>query len=97
MNLDETESRKWLQIELEEGDCAELDAAIRWALVRIAELEAGEVRTEWGVQYGPGDVDNLRGDEDFARHDAADPTSTGVLVTRVIRHYPWTTTSENTP
>jgi hypothetical protein len=40
----ETEARKWLQIELEEPNgCAHTDAAIRWALDRIAELEE-EVR-----------------------------------------------------
>ena len=38
--MDETEARSWLQINLEEPNgCAHTDAAIRWALGRIAELE----------------------------------------------------------
>jgi hypothetical protein len=101
MNLDETKARGWLQIELEEPNSdAHLTAAIRWALARIAELEAGEVRTEWGVQWAPGDVDRFgEVGESYARKIVLSPPRLEgcSLVRREIRTGPWTTTTEKTP
>lgn len=57
---------------------------------RIAELESGEVRIQWGVRYREDDVDNWYEAEAEARAVAADPTDSGVAVSREIRTGPWT-------
>jgi len=64
---------------------------------RVAELDAGQVRVEWGVRYREDDVDDYYEDEEAARVVAADPTDSGVAVRREIRTGPWTDAPEATP
>jgi cell division protein FtsB len=54
-----------------------------------AEAAAVETRTEWGIQYGPNDVEDYEGFESHARGAAAEPDHFGVLVSHEIRIGPW--------
>lgn len=68
---------------------ARLRAELAVARARVAELEAGEVRTNWGVRYGPNDADSYGRDEASARRAAAGHSLGGALVRRECRTGPW--------